>query len=250
MKKILHVLSIILIAASVSYAVDFRVTPIRVDVNAENKSGVINVVNEGVDKLRVQMNAVEWTQDEEGKDIYTDTQDIIFFPKIMDVDKDEKRVVRTGIKTPAGKTEKTYRLYIKEIPEPIKKGESKTRTAAVGIALGFGIPIFSKPIGEDPKGVIDKIDLSKSVLKVLVKNTGNVHFMITSIYVSAKNEKEDEVFTKEINGWYLLNGASRLHSIEIPQEVCILLKKLDVEVRTSLFTLSGSLESGKEMCQP
>jgi len=54
------------------------------------------------------MKAFEWTQDSEGKDKYTETQDILFFPKIMVSEKKEERILRAGIRMPAVTKEKTY----------------------------------------------------------------------------------------------------------------------------------------------
>src|SRR4030042_1339973 len=108
--------------ASIAFSGEFRVTPIRLDFDRGTKSGVITIVNEAAEKLNVQMKAFEWTQNPDGKDQYTETNDIIFFPRIMSLEKSEEKILRAGIKIPATTREKTYRLFIEEIPEP-KKGE-------------------------------------------------------------------------------------------------------------------------------
>src|SRR4030043_2324751 len=94
---------------------EFRVTPIRLDFDRGTKSGVITIVNEAGEKLNVQMKAFEWTQNPDGKDQYTETNDIIFFPRIMSLEKSEEKILRAGIKIPATMREKTYRLFIEEI---------------------------------------------------------------------------------------------------------------------------------------
>src|SRR5512141_2213007 len=99
---------------------EWRVTPIRLDLGREAKTGVLTVANDGDDKLQVQMNAMEWTQDANGKDVYTETKDIIVFPKIMILNGKEEKILRAGIKMPAATKEKTYRLFIQEIPGPRK----------------------------------------------------------------------------------------------------------------------------------
>jgi len=228
-----------------TFSAEFRVTPIRLEFDRGVKSGVIKIINEGDDKLNVQMKAMEWTQDAEGKDQYTDTNDIIFFPRIMTIDKNEERILRAGIKIPAIRQERTYRLFIEEIPNP-KKGEG----ANVAIAIRFGVPIFSKPVKDEAKGEIEKIDLSKGTLNATVKNRGNAHFIINSIDVKGRNAKGGEIFSKELSGWYLLSGASRVYSTPVPQEVCKDLVKLDVEVKTTRFNLSGKLDVDQTMCLP
>jgi fimbrial chaperone protein len=246
-KAAVYILSCLILIPipSIAFSGEFRVTPIRLDFDRGTKSGVITIVNEGGDKLNVQMRAFEWTQNADGKDQYTETNDIIFFPRIMTLEKSEDKILRAGIKIPATAKEKTYRLFIEEIPEP-KKAEGVN----VAIAIRFGVPIFVKPLKEEVKGEIEKVDLSKGTLNALVKNIGNSHFIINSVDIKGKNVKGEETFSKELSGWYLLSGVSRRYTITIPQEVCKALSKLDIEVKTDRFKLNGKLDVDQAMCNP
>jgi len=228
---------------SYSFAGEWKVTPIRIELDKNAKSGVVTIVNEGTEKLNVQMKAFEWTQDAEGKDVYTETEDIIFFPKIMTIEKQEERILRAGIKIPAVAKEKTYRLFVEEIPEP-----RKSEGINVAIAIRFGVPIFVKPIKAEAKGEIQKVELTKGVVSATVKNTGNVHFMINSLSVRGKNDKGEEIFVKDINGWYLLSDASRIYSAEVPQEICKDVSTIDVQVVTDKLNLNGKADVDKTMC--
>ncbi len=134
----------------IALAGEWRVSPIRLELDRKVKSGVLSVINEGGEKLLVQIRAFEWTQDEEGKDQYAETADLVFFPKIMTLEKGEERMIRTGIRVPAAGREKTYRLFIEEIPEPRKGGEGTNVT----VAIRFGVPIFVKPIKDENKGIL------------------------------------------------------------------------------------------------
>jgi fimbrial chaperone protein len=236
-------LIVIVLLPSYSYAGEWRVTPIRIELDKNAKSGVVTIVNEGSEKLNVQMKAMEWTQDAEGKDVYAETEDLIFFPKIMTIEAKEDRILRAGIKIPAVAKEKTYRLFVEEIPEP-KKSEGVN----VAIAIRFGVPIFVKPLKAETKGEIPKVELAKGVVTVVIKNTGNVHFMINSVNIKGKNDKGEEIFAKDINGWYLLSDASRTYSAEVPQGICKDLSRIDVQVVTDKLNLSGKADVDKAMC--
>lgn len=228
-----------------AFSGEFRVTPIRLDFDRGTRSGTITIVNEGNERLNVQMKAFEWTQDASGKDQYTETNEIIFFPKIMTIEKKEEKILRAGIRIPATTKEKTYRLFIEEIPEP-RKGEGVN----VAIAIRFGVPIFVKPLKEEVRGVIERIELSKGTLNITVRNTGNAHFIIQTIHLKGKNAKGEEIFSKELSGWYLLAGVSRLYSTTIPEETCKGISKLDVEIKTDRLHLNGHLDVDQAMCLP
>ena len=77
---------------------------------------------------------------------------------------------------------------------------------------------------------------------------GNVHFMINSVNIKGKNDKGEEIFAKDINGWYLLSDTSRTYSAEVPQEICKDLSKIDVQVVTDKLNLSGKADVDKAMC--
>jgi fimbrial chaperone protein len=240
---IICVFSLILLSSSLSLAGTWRVSPIRVEFGKGVKSGVIKVINEAEEKLTVQMKAFEWTQDAEGKDEYTETGDILFFPRIMVFEKKEERVLRAGIKMPAVKKEKTYRLFIEEIPGPRKAEET-----SVAIAIRIGVPLFLKPVKEELKGEIENLVMAKGRFSARVRNAGNVHFTIHSILVKGINPGGKELFSKELSGWYLLAGASRMYSTEVPSEGCLEAARIEIDVNTDKFTISGKLDADESMC--
>lgn len=250
MNNIYKKLALALIGLSLSigqaYSSEWRVAPIRLDFDKGTKSGVITVSNDSSEKVHLQIKAAEWIQDAEGKDKYSDTSDLVYFPKIMILDKNEEKVLRTGIKASSVEKEKTYRLFIEEIPQP-----SKAEGASVAVAIRFGVPIFIKPEKEEARGEVEKIEMSKGVLKAVVKNSGNVHLMIVSINIKGNNKEGNEVYSKELSGWYLLNGSSRTYSTDIPQDKCRELEKVSIEVRTKEeINFNRKLDVDKEMCQP
>lgn len=224
---------------------EFRVTPIRLDFDLRAKSGVVTVINEGDEKLSLQVKALEWIQNAEGKDEYKETQDLIFFPRLMTLGKREERVIRVGIRIPATTREKTYRVFIEEIPGP-RKGEG----ASVAIAIRFGVPVFAKPVKEESKGEVEKMELVGGRFSVTVSNKGNAHFVIQSIDLKGRNGAGQVIFSNELAGWYLLSGASRAHSTSIPLEVCKELSTLEVEVKTDRFTLNRKLDVHEALCIP
>lgn len=232
-----------LLIPHVGWAGEWRVAPIRVDLSRDAQSGAVTVFNESDARLQLQMKASEWTQDAEGKDRYEETGDILFFPRIMIFDRKEERILRVGIKAPPGAKEKAYRLYLEEIPEP-----SRAQGTSVAVAIRFGLPVFVKPAKEDARGEIGNLSMSAGVVSARVENRGNVHFTIKTVLFSGKNARGEVVFTKEAPGWYLLAGASRAYSADVPPERCGEVAGVDMEVKADRFSLRGNLVADPSMC--
>jgi fimbrial chaperone protein len=223
----------------------FGVSPIRIDLGRTAKSGSITVTNdEEAAPLRAQMRLFEWTQDASGKDVYRESEDLLFAPRLMALEKGEQKLIRVGLRVPAANEERAYRLFIEELPAPPPPGGQPG--ARVAIAVRFGVPIFVSPAKEDIRGEIEKVGLVKGMLRVTVRNSGNAHFTIKSITATS-----GETFAKEASGWYLLAGAVREHAIELPPDACARLKRLDVVVKTDKqLELKGTLDVIASMCKP
>lgn len=218
-------------------------TPIRLDLGNEAKSGAVTIFNESDEPLQLQMKAFEWTQDGKGKDRYEETNDILFFPRIMIFDRKGEKILRAGIKAPPSANERTYRLFVEEIPEP-KKAEG----ARVAIAIRFGLPIFVKPLKENLRGEVAGTSMAGGVVSAVAKNSGNVHFLIRTVLVQGKDGGGKIVFTKELDGWYLLAGAQRVYTAEIPADICREVERVGVEVRTEHLSFTGYLDADPSMC--
>ena len=120
---------------------EFSVTPIRVELKAGALNETITVTNHSRERLRVSVRLMAWSQDAQGADVYQETTDLVYFPRLLDLDPDSKRLIRLGAKVPGATTERTYRLFIEEQPEPTP-GNARPQVA---IVFKFGVPVFLPP---------------------------------------------------------------------------------------------------------
>ena len=232
------------------YAANFSVTPSSLDLSGGVKSGAFSVVNSGKEKLNCQLDVKEWSQDAAGKDVYTDARDVVFFPKIMTVDPNDQRSVRIGIKGPPSMNEKTYRLFVEEIPSQKKEEDQTTGkiTAGLTIAFRYAVPIFVKPVKQQESAVFEKIDMSKSVASAVVRNTGNIHIKLLSVMFRGKASNGKELFSQEVAGWYVLHGLSRIYEAIVPNDVCKDIATMDVSAQAENLTINGTLNVQRNMC--
>lgn len=238
----------LLLFPSAGWPGQWRVAPVRITLEGAAKSSVITVTNEGEETIHLQGKAMEWIQDADGKDVFQETKDLIFFPRILMLAKGENKLVRAGIKTPAASTEKTYRLFIEEIPQP---KQNTTGATQLTVAIRFGVPVFVRPMKQELRGELTSLQLDKGVFSAVVKNTGNVHFRITEISVTGRNDKGEETFAEKLNGWYLLAGAARVYSTPVPADKCAATEQMDITVSTDTeIRLNRQLNVDKVRCRP
>jgi len=232
---------ILALAPLAAAAAEFGVSPIRLDFERGARSAAITVSNDDARPLRMQLRLMQWTQDAGGADVYLESDELVYFPRMMTVPPGEKRLVRVGLKTLAGDQERSYRLYLDELPDNARPGVS-----GVNFTIRFALPIFlPAAVERKPSGVIESLTLSDGKLRVTVRNDGNRHFRISS--VAARSAAG---FAAESPGWYLLPGARRVHTIEIPAEACRGLRRIDVSVKAEPLSLEGGLDVEPGMCAP
>ena len=234
-----------LLAPLVCGAAEFSVSPIRLYFEPGARSAAVTVANDDTQPLRMQLRLMQWTQDADGADVYTDSDALVYFPRLMIVQPGEKRLVRIGLKTPAGAAERTFRLYLDELPNPADAA-SRPAHSGLNFSIRFALPVFlPAAAAAKPSAAIEALTLRDGKLRVAVRNSGNRHFRIANVTARA-----GEGFAAEAPGWYLLAGASRVHTIDIPAEVCRGLRRLDVTVKAEELSLQGGLDVEPGMCAP
>ena len=228
-------------------AADFTVSPVNVLFDAGQRATVLTVKNQAEDKLTLQLSAYAWVQDEEGKDVYTPSDEVIIFPKILSFERGEERIIRIGIKVPPGRTEKTFRVYLEEIPGPRK---SPDEGAVLRTIMRVGVPVFVSPVNAVPEGTIEALSFSRGNLSLAVRNTGNIHFIIKSIQINGFSKAGEPLFRTELGGWYLLEGRSRSYTASITREICTKLDYITIHIDTDRLTLKENLEVRSAQCSP
>jgi fimbrial chaperone protein len=233
------------------FPANFSISPTSLELGGGVKSGVFSVINGGDEKLNCQIDVKEWSQDADGKDVYTETKDIVFFPKIMTVGRGEQRAVRIGIKVPAGMKEKTYRLFVEEVPSQKKGPDAAVPgkiTAGLTIAFRYAAPIFVEPARPQGRGSIENMEMAKGTAGATVRNTGNVRMKLLTVTFRGKARDGRELFSKDVGGWYVLRGGQRRYETAVPKELCKTLSTIEVSAQAEHVTINGAMDVKPAMC--
>ncbi|MDH4161352.1 MAG: fimbria/pilus periplasmic chaperone [Nitrospirota bacterium] len=248
---LLMVLLFLSVHTDYARAADFQIQPTMLELGGGVKSGAFSVINNGDESINFQISVKAWNQDVNGKDVYEDTKDIIFFPKIMTTGPHEQRAIRIGYKAPLSVNEKTYRLFVEEIPSPKKEADSNAKSkisAGITIAFRFATPIFVKPLKPQESAVVEKLDMTRGVVKAMIRNTGNVHIKLSSVLLRGKTADGTVLFSKEIAGWYILQGLSLPYEAAIPLVNCTDLATIEVSAKPENLAINRTLNVQKDMC--
>lgn len=221
----------------------WAVAPIRVELSAQSRTETIGVNNDGDTAVQFEIEARRWTQDNAGKDHYEKTEDLVVFPKLLNVPPKETRIIRIGQKVPAGVTEKTYRVFINEKPR-----EKSSTGSNVSILVNFGVPVFSRPAKPQSAGQIASLGMDDGVLKATLQNTGNVHLQFRSITLRGFDAAGGELFTKTLGGGYLLSGSRRDFPLAFPAEACPQLQRVTATFHSDTLDLEQSTGADAALC--
>ncbi len=234
--------AIILLIPFHAVAGSFRAMPLRLYIDGESKTEVLRLVNEGKEKVTVQLDPKRWTHDDDGQDIYGDAPKIVIFPKMATIEPGETQVIRIGYIGSSATEEQTYRLFVQELPVN-KPGEM-----ALKFALTLSLPVFVAPENEVIQWSVASVNLAQESLQLKVNNNGNRHIMINKIQAPGLDAGGTEVFTQEATGWYTLGGKSRTYAVEIPYQACLKASRINVEVQTKTASKQLDLAVEKSMC--
>lgn len=215
-KLLLSVLGLALCQAERASAAGINVSPVQVELSRDESKAQVLVRNESEEPARFQLSVSAWDEDAEKGMQLTPTQEIVFFPALLTLKPGEQRAVRVGaLPAQFGLVEKTYRLFVEELPPPAKPGQR----SQVRVLTRVGIPIFLAP-SRKLEGTVLELRLDGPAAVAEAKNNGNVHFRVNSVDFKAFDEKGAVLLEKQQQGWYVLANGKKPFRFDLPQGTC------------------------------
>ncbi len=225
-------------------AAAFTVTPVRVFLGPGATTALLTVKNDSTEPIRFQISLRAWNQAPDGDMQLSDTNDLVFFPAMMELKPAEEKKVRVGsaFKAPVT-TERSYRIFFEELPPPQVTATATAGTpggAQVRVLTKMGIPIFVQPPTPVVKGEIANLVTGNRQLSFDVRNMGNSFFVVNGVTVTGLSKSGASTFTKQQDGWYVLAGGARHFQFEIPADACASTDRIKVDVASSLSGEKGT----------
>ena len=234
-------------AALEAHAASFDVSPITLTLSAQAQSGNLVVTNRSDVSARFHVTAFAWEQAANGEMVLTPTREIMFFPAMLTLNAQEARNLRIGMNFKPGAVERTFRVFVQELPA---LATANTPVGSkVSVLVRMGVPVFIEPTVK-PKAIpsLSALSLQRSKFSFHVNNTGNSHFVPREITVKPM-DGASVLTTLEVNGWYVLAGKTSSYSVTLPTEACVALKSITVEMKSQNgATTTATLENAR--CTP
>src|SRR5215468_5816852 len=118
---------------------EFTINPLRISLDRATRASEVTVRNDDIVPLRMQVEAMTWRQDAQGKDQYEAAEGLLHFPRAMEIPPGESRIVRLGVRAAPVTTEDAYRLFIEELPPPPSADAVPSQGTSLRIFLRVGV---------------------------------------------------------------------------------------------------------------
>lgn len=207
------------------FANSFQVAPIRINLAPKESSTLLTVRNESKERLRLQVSVSAWDENKSGEMVLIPTDEIIFYPTLLTINPGDQRNVRVGTKNAVVEKEKSYRIFIEELPSQLK-----LTTTGVRLLTRMSVPIFIRPAKAEPRPRIEQMALRAPEFSFELKNGGNAHFQPRQILVKGAGATGETVLERKIPGWYVLAGGTRHYRVDVPKGDCAKISDLSVEL--------------------
>jgi len=191
-----------------------NVTPIQIHLSPSSTKAMLTLRNDGAEPVRYQVSATSWNQTSRGEMQLAPTTEVVFFPALFTLKPGEERNVRVGVGTPFGPVEKTYRVFVEELPPP-----EKPRSASqVRVLTRVGVPVFLAPSRAVERRTIDRLEARGGRASFRVVNDGTLHFRGDVVRLRGVDANGRRLFDREQRGWYVLAGGALEYRFDRPRD--------------------------------
>jgi fimbrial chaperone protein len=229
-------------------AASLSVNPTKIQLSKQLPSTVLTLRNEGTTPTRLQITAHAWDQSLNGDMELGPTTDIVFFPSLLVLEPGQSRAIRIGTATPFTPSERSYRIFVEELP-PAATPEGE-QPSAVRMYTRIGIPVFLQPERPEPRPGLAGVGVADGAVVFRLTNAGTMHFVPKSVVVRAVAAPGEPPIQRELNSWYILAGGARQFSVPFESPDCSRIRSLTVEAQVDELVLKEQLATPQGTCRP
>lgn len=204
-------------------ASSLHISPVRIFFEQGQTINSIQIENSSDSTILVQSELVSWAI-QDGQPDYQPTDELIISPPIFELRGKQKQTVRFALKDrSAPDIEKTYRVFLTEVPVKDSSAKPKSNGPSIKFSLRIGLPIFVAPqksIAGLELSLME--DCASNSWTFSAKNTGTVHDRILGFVI--KDELDSEELLTSAQTQYILANSTvtwqvKADNVKIPDKM-------------------------------
>ncbi len=235
----------VVLAGGDAVAGTFQVQPTRLDLARRGAPTELTISNRGRAAARFEATVFVWSEDEHGVMQLQPTKDLVVYPTLFTVAPGAQRAVRVATTVGPAASERSYRIFVEELPTP--RGAGGSPATAVAVRTRMGVPIFVAPAKAELRGAVEAT-VRAGMLHVAIHNRGTVHAKVTSLRVIAKDAAGAVVFDQQQSGWYVLAGGRRRYALTLDASACLRASQLVIEAVSAGATWKTATAMPRDGC--
>ena len=142
----------------------------------------------------------------------------------------------------AGVREKTYRIFVEELPPA-----GTAASSGVRVLTKMGIPIFVRPVKEVATATLNDLRQQDGAFRFTLTNAGTVHVVPQTIKVRGL-AGSNTAFDRDLEGWYVLAGGRREFEMAFPKNACAQVTSIAVDIQFASGKLHEQLQTPNGAC--
>jgi fimbrial chaperone protein len=230
------VAGLVVAMAGFAQAGDFQVAPTHLELAKRGTATELSITNRGKTASRFEAKVFAWRQDEQGVMQLDPTTDVVVYPTLFTIEAGSTRAIRIATSTLPGAAEKTYRIFVEELPPR----QLAAAPATIAVRARIGVPIYLAPTKSTTSGAITG-EIAAGALHFAVENHGTVHVKVGTVRVVGTDRAGKTVFDRTQPSWYLLAGGTRRHELVLDRGTCRSIDRILIESATDRGTWATTL---------
>jgi fimbrial chaperone protein len=222
-------------------AAQLQVSPVQVELTSKEKAVLVALHNLSDAPVRYQVTAFAWSQDAQGEMKLSRTKDVLFFPGLLTVGAKETRNLRVAAAGPFGAVEKTYRVFVEQLPD-------RTPSTGVRVLTRVGIPVFFAPRQPEVRAEATALALAGRRLSFVLRNTGTIRIRPDLVRVVGRDADGATVFEEKLSCWYVLAGGERAFELQLPAGSCTRARSVTAEITLPTGKVEAALPTPSGAC--
>ncbi|HUY41433.1 MAG TPA: fimbria/pilus periplasmic chaperone [Candidatus Dormibacteraeota bacterium] len=150
----------------------WHITANRLDVPAGNLAADFTIANDDRVNERFEITAYSWNQHDGAETRRVDVDDVLIFPRLLELAPGESRRIRVGVLRSDPSVESDYRIAVEQLFDPQRD------RSGIHFLLAYNLPLFVAPQRSIFNARIAGVSARSRTLYVTVSNGGNVHVFV------------------------------------------------------------------------